>query len=120
MMNYVVEAATALMEIDASTISLLCFICAVAKYIIKNHLANSAMVFIMYPFTMLFSMGAYAVFQRLELFASNKPDQWLMYTIMAGTIGVLITLGCTVVLLRISEHFKNRAYKSMMATPSQT
>jgi predicted membrane-bound spermidine synthase len=102
-MNYVTETANALMEIDKSTITLLLFICGVAKYMIKSHLTNSAMVFIMYPFTMLFSMGAYAVFTKFELFATNKPDQWLMWVIMASTIGVIITLGVTALLLILGE-----------------
>jgi hypothetical protein len=114
-MQIIFDYVNELMEIDASTMSLLLFICGVAKWMIKNHLTNAAMVFIMYPFTMLFSMGAYLTFYRLELFALNKPDQWLMWTIMAATVGVLVTLVATAGFMKISQFFKDRAHKQMLS-----
>jgi hypothetical protein len=108
LVNTIFQYANQLMEVDASTMGLLCFICGFAKWMIKNHLTNSAMVFIMYPFTMLFSMSAYSVFTHFELFAANKADQWLMWTIMAGTVGVIVTLGCTALLMKALEGFTLR------------
>jgi hypothetical protein len=102
-MNTIFQYANELMEIDCSTMALLAFICGFAKWMIKSHLTNSAMVFIMYPFTMLFSMSAYSLFTHFELFTTNKPEQWLMWTIMAGTVGVILTLGITALLMRALE-----------------
>ena len=102
-MSMIFDYANLLTEIDKSTLAMLCFICGVAKWMIKNHLTNSAMVFIMYPFTMLFSMAAYATFNYFELFAANKHDQWLMWTIMAATVGVIVTLGVTALMMKLLE-----------------
>jgi ABC-type Na+ efflux pump permease subunit len=113
MMRYIVEAVNALTEIDTTTIALLGFICALAKLMIKNHLVNSAMVFVMFPFTLLFSMSTYAIFNKLELFAPNKPDQWLMYVIVSATIGVLVMLCVTLLLMNLTDALKNRAYNDV-------
>jgi hypothetical protein len=102
-MNTIFQYANELMEIDGSTMALLAFICGFAKWMIRSHLTNSAMVFIMYPFTMLFSMSAYSLFTHFELFTTNKPDQWLMWTIMAGTVGVIVTLGTTALIMKALE-----------------
>jgi hypothetical protein len=113
MMNIIFEYANEMMEIDKSTMTLLLFICGAAKWMIRNHLTNSAMVFVMYPFTMLFSMCAYTVFNRFELFAASKHDQWMMWTIMAATVGVVVTLLITAGLMRLSETVSNRSHKRM-------
>jgi hypothetical protein len=115
-MNVLIEFAKEMSEVDTSTLTLMCFICGIAKLLIKNHLANSAMVFVMFPFTMMFSVAAYTLFYRLELFAANKPDQWLMWLITSATVGVLMTLGATAMMMSIGAYLSDRSHKRMTET----
>jgi hypothetical protein len=115
-MGMLIEFAKEMYEVDSTTLSLMCFICGIAKLLIKNHLPNSAMVFVMFPFTIMFSVASYTLFYRLELFATNRPDQWLMWLITSATVGVLLTLCATALLMSIADFFTNRSHRRITGT----
>ena len=94
-MDFLIKHFNEMREIDASTIQLICLNCALAKAAIRNSLPNPAVVFLMYPFTILFAITAYYVFLKLELVDTNQSDQWLLFSVIATAVGCLITILAT-------------------------
>ncbi len=99
-METLIKHMTNIVEVDGSTFLVILMICCAAMWFIREGLANPAMIVFIFPFVFLLSLTFYYVFAQFELFASNKMEQWLMWAIMAGSLGVSIGIGSVALLAR--------------------
>ncbi len=102
-MTYLYSYLQDVLDIPASTVTLIGLMCGVAMVIIRNKLAIPAMVFLLGPITFALSILANYVFARLELFALTQADQWLIATIFSATVGVTVGLCIGAVLARATD-----------------
>ena len=95
-------------EIPASTMTLISMMCGIAMYFIRSHLVIPGMVIVVYPMVLALSVLANYGLVKLEFFALNKYDQWLICTITSATLGVIGGLLVAAVLARVWEHFQTK------------
>jgi len=82
-----------ILSADYETIGILCLLCALAAYFIKEYLANPPMIIFVYPVLVACSILAHYVFNLFEVYANSRLDQWLMWTIMAAICGTIAGIG---------------------------
>ena len=91
-------------EIDNSTLTLICVMCGVAMYFIRNHLVIPGLIVVLYPLLVTLSVAANYALTRLEMFPLNKYDQWLICTITSASIGTVLGLVISSGLATLLEH----------------
>ena len=79
-----------IMLIDSSTLGLIGCVAAIACIIIRNHLTQPIMAILIFPVMFGISVLTYYVFHLNELFMADKYDQWLLWTMLASTVGTVI------------------------------
>jgi len=75
---------------DWQTIAVICVLCGLASYFLKEYLANPPMIVFVYPVLVAFSVVVQYLFTINELFVPKKLDQWLMWTILATICGTVV------------------------------
>jgi hypothetical protein len=86
---------------DWQTLAVICLLCGVAAYFLKEYLANPPMIIFVYPLLVLLSILVQYGFLAAEIFPPKKLDQWLMWTILAsicGTIAGTVIVAVVIVL----------------------
>jgi hypothetical protein len=78
---------------DYMTIGIICLLCALAAYFIKEYLAHPPMIIFVYPVLVACSILAHYGFNLFEVYPNNRLDQWLMWTIMAAICGTIAGIG---------------------------
>jgi hypothetical protein len=89
-MSFLLKHLEGLMAMDWKTIAVICVLCAMACYFLKEYLANPPMIIFVYPVLVLFSMLSQYIFTLADLFVPTKLDQWLMWTILATICGTMV------------------------------
>jgi hypothetical protein len=107
-MSYLAKHLQTAMDIPSSTMSLIMIMAAVAMYFVRNHLVVPGMIVVIYPLVVTFAVAANYVFILLELFPMNKMDQWLIATISASTIGIIMGLGLSALLAQMLGKMEQR------------
>jgi len=92
-----------LMAMDWPTIAVVCVLCALASYFLKEYLANPPMIIFVYPILVTLSLLARYAFTVAELYAPNKLDQWLLWTILATICGTIAGTGLIGALVALRE-----------------
>ena len=82
-----------ILSTDYKTIAILCLLCALAAYCIKEYLAHPPLIIFVYPVLVTCSILAQYGFNVLEVYPNNRLDQWLMWTIMAAIGGTIVGIG---------------------------
>jgi hypothetical protein len=82
-----------LLATDWATIAVVCVLCGMAAYFLKEYLANPPMIIFVYPLLVALSLLAQYLFTISDLYAPNKLDQWLMWTILATICGTIVGTG---------------------------
>jgi tetrahydromethanopterin S-methyltransferase subunit E len=82
-----------ILSTDYKTIAILCLLCALAAYFIKEYLAHPPLIIFVYPVLIACSILAHYTFNLLEVYPNNRLDQWLMWTIMAAICGTIVGIG---------------------------
>jgi glucan phosphoethanolaminetransferase (alkaline phosphatase superfamily) len=72
---------------DFKTIAIICLLCGLAAFFIKEYLAHPRIVIFVYPVLVACSILAHYVFNLFKVYPNNRLDQWLMWTIMAAICG---------------------------------
>ena len=88
---------------DWPTIAVICVLCALAAYFLKEYLANPPMIVFVYPVLVVLSLLAQYLFTIADLYAPKKLDQWLMWTILATICGTIIGTGLVGALVALRE-----------------
>ena len=78
-----------IIAMDWQTIAVICALCAVAAYFLKEYLANPPMIIFVYPLIVVLSILVQYGFVVAEIFPPRKLDQWLMWTILASICGTI-------------------------------
>lgn len=91
---------------DMATLGVLCTLCVVACYAIKEYIANPIMVIFIFPVLFLFSVLAQYLFVLGQMFSPRKLDQWLMWTVMAAICGNIVGIALVGLLARVREAFR--------------
>ena len=102
-MSYLYAYLQDVLDIPASTATLIGIMCSAAMYFIRQQLAMPAMVFVLGPLTFSLSLMVNYVFAKLELFPLAQADQWLIATIFSATIGVTLGLCLAALLARATD-----------------
>ena len=89
-MEMLLKHLTNIVEVDEATMLIIIMICGLAVWLIRENLANPIMIIFIFPLIWFLSLLFYYIFANQELFMSNRIDQWLMWVLMAGSLGVSI------------------------------
>jgi drug/metabolite transporter (DMT)-like permease len=100
--------AQGLMAMDWPTIIVVCVLCGLASYFLKEYLANPPMIIFVYPVLVGLSLLAQYTFTVAELYVPKKLDQWLMWTILATICGTIAGTALVAGLVSLREGFSRR------------
>ena len=92
-MAFLADHLSNILSTDYKTIAILCLLCALAAYCIKEYLAHPPLIIFVYPVLVTCSILAQYGFNVLEVYPNNRLDQWLMWTIMAAIGGTIVGIG---------------------------
>lgn len=90
-------------SLDTSTYVLLGLICGAAVWLMRDYLANILTVILIYPLILGLSLLANHVFMVSGMFDPKKMADWMIGTICAATLGVLLGLVIIAVSARMWE-----------------
>jgi hypothetical protein len=107
-MNVLARYFASISPFDWQTVAIICTLCAIACYFVKEYLANPAMIIFVYPVLAGLSFLAQYVFLRAELFPLNKTDLWMMWTIAAAICGTIAGIALVAGLARLVEFSRDR------------
>ncbi len=102
-MDLLLKHAIGIVSIDKTTLMFFVAVCAVACWIVKDSLANPAMIIFMTPLLVLLSMVTYYLFLQGEYVITNKLHSWLLWCIVSATIGLVIGLGLIAGVTRLMD-----------------
>lgn len=107
-MELVLKHLSNIYAMDRPTIIVICVLCAIAGYVIKEYLTSPIMVVFVYPVLVLFSVLVQYGFLHFELFPPKKIDQWLMWTIMASICGNILGIAAVAMVGSVREFARSR------------
>ena len=102
-MDEVLKHLSNICAMDRATLGVIFALCAVAAFTIKDYLANPFTALLVLPLLFAFSVITKYLFILGEMYPFNKLDQWLMWTILAGSTGVVVGIGCVTALAALRE-----------------
>jgi hypothetical protein len=102
-MDEVIKHVSNIWAMDRATLAVICGLCAVAAFALKEYMANPVLVVFVYPVLFLFSVLIQYIFILAEVYPPRKLDQWLMWTIMASICGNILGIALVAWLGRLSE-----------------
>lgn len=108
----------AMISMDWPTLLVIFALCAMAAYFLKEYLANPPMIIFVYPVLVALSVLAQYFLIRMEMFAANKMDQWLMWTILAAIAGNITGVILVAMLASIRESWERRRLQPTSRAPS--
>ncbi len=89
---------------DWQTLAVIAVLCGVACLFLKDYMAIPIFVIFVYPIFVFISVVIHHVFVHMELYPSNRLEQWLLWTILAAILG---TISGTALIAAISA-FRDR------------
>ena len=78
-----------ILSIDRPTILVICVLCALAAWVLKEYLAHPPLIIFVYPLLVVLSILTQYLLILGEVYIPQKLDQWLMWTIMASICGTI-------------------------------
>lgn len=114
-MNVLLTHVEGLMAMDWSTIIVVCVLCGLASYFLKEYLANPIMIIFVYPILVALSLLAQYMFTTAGLYVPKKLDQWLTWTILATICGSAIGTVIVAMLGVVRESMGQRKAKARRA-----
>jgi hypothetical protein len=100
-------------DISGGTWFVIVMMAGIGMYFVREHLVMPALVVVLGPMVVGIALLANYGMSQLEIFNMGKFDQWLICTITAATVGLIVTLLIAAGLARIGEHFQaNRAFET--------
>jgi hypothetical protein len=100
--------AEGLMAMDWSTVIVICVLCGLAAYFLKEYLAHPPLIVFVYPVLVAFSLVAQYLLTINDLYNPKKLDQWLMWTILATICGTIAGTALVGLLVTLREGFGRR------------
>lgn len=88
---------------DRATLGVICALCAVAAFTIKDYLANPIMAVFVFPVLLVFSVIAKYLFILGEVYPFRRLDQWMMWTVSAAIVGNVVGIALVALIGRIAE-----------------
>ena len=88
-MTALFEAFDTIVSTDWQTLAVIAVLCAIASLFLKEFLAIPIFIIFVYPVLVFLSVLTHHAFMYMELYPSNKLDQWLMWTILAAITGTI-------------------------------
>ena len=89
-MNVLLKHLEGVIAMDWPTIAVICVLCALACYFLREYLANPPMIIFVYPVLVGLSMVVQYLFILGDFYAPKKLDQWLTWTIFATICGTVV------------------------------
>ena len=105
-MSEVYKHLSNIYAMDRATLGVICALCVMSSYFVKEYMANPIMVIFVYPILIVFSVLIHYSFVVAELFPSKKLDQWLMWTIFATICGNMLGLVVVAMIGRVRESMR--------------
>jgi len=78
-----------MLSTEWQTLAVIGVLCGIACLFLKEYLATPLFIIFVYPILVFLSVLTHHGFILLELYPSNKLDQWLMWTILAAITGTI-------------------------------
>ena len=89
-MNVALRHLEGVTAMDWPTLAVICVLCALASYFLKEYLANPPMIVFVYPVLVGLSLLVQHLFILGDFYAPKKLDQWLVWTILATICGTVV------------------------------
>ena len=102
-MNELIKHLNNIYAMDQATLGVLCVLCAVSAFALKDYLAFPIMAIFAYPVLVVCSVLVQYTFILGELYVPRRIDQWLMWTIMAAICGNIAGIALVAVLGRVRD-----------------
>lgn len=105
-MDFLIKHLTTASELSNGTLGLICVMAGIGMYFVRNHLVMPALIVVLGPITVGFAVLANYALLLTETFDVGRFDQWLICTISAATIGIVLTLILAALLARLQERMQ--------------
>ncbi len=92
---------TAMFDVSGGTLFLFCMICGTSVWLIRNSLASSAAALLIFPAGMFLTLLVNYFMLSNGMFDPKKMADWLIWTIMAATVGSLSDIGLTAAIAQL-------------------
>lgn len=102
-MDVLMKHLTDMVSIDGASWTLILLICGTAMWIVRDHMPNIGITILILPLMLGLSLLVNYAMILLEFFAANKMAEWLVWTIVAATIGTLGGISVIAVLARFMD-----------------
>src|SRR5205809_104298 len=102
-MDEIIKHLGNIYAMDRLTLGVICTLCVVAAFVLKDYLANPSMVIFVFPLLFVLSVLVQYGFILGDMFAQKKIDQWLMWTVMASICGNILGITLVAWLGRLRE-----------------
>ena len=93
----------AMMDVETSTMVMFGLICGAAVWMMRNYLANILTVILIFPLVFGLTLAVNYVCMSYGMFDPKKMSDWLVGTISAATMGVMLGLAIIAVTARMWE-----------------
>ena len=107
-MSALLRHLEAVIAMDWPTIAVICVLCTLASYFLKEYLANPPMIVFVYPVLVGLSILVQYLFILGDFYAPKKLDQWLTWTILAAICGTAVGTGLVAGLAAMRDNVGSR------------
>jgi hypothetical protein len=107
-MSVLLKHLEGVVAMDWQTIAVICVLCAMASYFLKEYLANPPMIVFVYPVLVALSMLVQYLFILGDLYAPKRLDQWLTWTILATICGTVVGTALVAALAAMRDNIGSR------------
>jgi len=114
-MSVLLTHVEGLMAMDWPTIIVVCVLCGLASYFLKEYLANPPMIVFVYPVLVGLSLLAQYLITISDLYSPKKLDQWLTWTILATICGTVVGTSLVGALVVLREGMGQKKAKARRA-----
>ena len=85
---------------DPAAFTVMCLMCSVGAYMVKDSMMNPNGAFLIYPILVSLSVLTNWVFAQFGVFDLKKMEPWLVAVTMSSALGMIIGLSLFVLLMR--------------------
>ena len=96
-------------EVDGTTLFFLIVMCGAAVYAIRQKVASVFTLLLVFPIALLASMISYYSFLTLAMFNIKKMSEWIVWTIVSGSVGNMFAIGVAILLAALAERSSPQA-----------
>jgi hypothetical protein len=102
-MDAVIKHLEQMIDVGPGAWTLILIICGSAMWIVREHLSNIAMTVLCMPVMISLSLIVNYAIVLGSVYQQNKLAEWLIWTIVAGTVGALGGVGMMAIAAKLAD-----------------